>query len=342
VTLVDMSPVLASPPDVLVLRDLFQTFSSPCEGQHSWPRCTHYFCLALRDKLRQQGYSIALAIKKMSLANDENMVSAKKQTKTPAHTLIRVRNNQRRHRERQRQYIASLERKVQETEGLLAQARADITALEAELERWKRRSNATEGHSDGLTASRFETGQQKSPREDDLLQTSPLAPYSGSASETALVTNAAPADVSTRIPTSIHFIPVVPSPKPSCNSATVNPGGLLGEASSDFLPRCCAVADKPSEAALAGTAVYSSSAPNYQDLAFLPSTCGTYLSPDVESTTLCSQAYILIEQQNFRGLSAYSIKSWLYQGFRRAKEEHEGCRVENKLLFGLLDFISGA
>ena len=59
------------------------------------------------------------------------------QTKTPAKTLVRVRNNQRRHRERRRQYIASLEQKVQETESLLEEARAEVAALRAETRRYQ-------------------------------------------------------------------------------------------------------------------------------------------------------------------------------------------------------------
>lgn len=39
-----------------------------------------------------------------------------KKTKTPIHTLVRVRNNQRLHRQRRRNYIKSLERKLKTIE----------------------------------------------------------------------------------------------------------------------------------------------------------------------------------------------------------------------------------
>ncbi|KAF2186383.1 hypothetical protein K469DRAFT_726386 [Zopfia rhizophila CBS 207.26] len=71
-------------------------------------------------------------------------------------------------------------------------------------------------------------------------------------------------------------------------------------------------------------------------------TCATRPAPgENESTTLCSQAYVLIQQQNFRGIDATTIRSWLYQGYRRAQSAGEGCSVENGALMSLLDFISG-
>lgn len=72
------------------------------------------------------------------------------------------------------------------------------------------------------------------------------------------------------------------------------------------------------------------------------SECHTRPAPaPTESTTLCARAYVLIAQQNFRGIDAGTIRLWLYQGYRRARREGEGCRVENGALFRLLDYISG-
>ncbi|KAJ4300004.1 hypothetical protein N0V90_005252 [Kalmusia sp. IMI 367209] len=53
---------------------------------------------------------------------------------TAEHTLSRVRENQRRHRARRKDYIASLEQKLAETEDQLAAARAEIAALRKEKE----------------------------------------------------------------------------------------------------------------------------------------------------------------------------------------------------------------
>ncbi|KAF2786199.1 hypothetical protein K505DRAFT_344009 [Melanomma pulvis-pyrius CBS 109.77] len=71
-------------------------------------------------------------------------------------------------------------------------------------------------------------------------------------------------------------------------------------------------------------------------------TCATRPAPSpTESTTLCSQAYMLISQQNFRQIDAATIRLWLWQGYRRAQRRGEGCRVENGVLLSVLDFISG-
>jgi hypothetical protein len=59
-----------------------------------------------------------------------------------------------------------------------------------------------------------------------------------------------------------------------------------------------------------------------------------------ESTTRCSAAYTIIEQQNFRRLDSSAIDAWLREGFRQATSKEDGCRVENCSLFALLDFIS--
>ena len=72
------------------------------------------------------------------------------------------------------------------------------------------------------------------------------------------------------------------------------------------------------------------------------STCATRPPPSpTESTTLCSQAYVMIQQQNFRGIDAIMIRTWLSEGLRSAQRKGEGCRVENSRLLSLLDFISG-
>lgn len=70
--------------------------------------------------------------------------------------------------------------------------------------------------------------------------------------------------------------------------------------------------------------------------------CNNYPPVLDESTTLCSMAYVLIAQQNFRGLDTSTLRNWLESGFRRGRSQNEGCRVQNLLLFNLLDFISGA
>lgn len=62
--------------------------------------------------------------------------------------------------------------------------------------------------------------------------------------------------------------------------------------------------------------------------------------PQDKSTTLCREAYIIIEQQNHRGIDEKALRSWLEPGFHGRIRPNEGCRVDNGILFELLDFIS--
>ena len=57
-------------------------------------------------------------------------------------------------------------------------------------------------------------------------------------------------------------------------------------------------------------------------------------------TTLCSTAYELVSQHNNKGIDMIEIGIRLSNGFRKGDGD-SGCRVENKLLFDLLDDISG-
>ncbi|KAH7140965.1 hypothetical protein EDB81DRAFT_799213 [Dactylonectria macrodidyma] len=63
-------------------------------------------------------------------------------------------------------------------------------------------------------------------------------------------------------------------------------------------------------------------------------------TPCRESTILCSEAYILIEQQNFKGMSQGNVATWLWNGFRSSLQPDGGCRVNTDTLFSLLAFIS--
>src|ERR1700744_6734258 len=110
----------------------------------------------------------------MRLTDDQPPSVRQMQNKTPTHTLIRVRNNQRRHRERRRQYIAFLEEKVDHGEHLLAQARARIAELETESRYWKHR--AAKEHTDELATpaptAPAEGQQQLEKMGDETLKTS--------------------------------------------------------------------------------------------------------------------------------------------------------------------------
>ncbi|RJE19027.1 hypothetical protein PHISCL_08640 [Aspergillus sclerotialis] len=61
---------------------------------------------------------------------------------------------------------------------------------------------------------------------------------------------------------------------------------------------------------------------------------------DVLNTTLCAIADELISQYNTRGVDRAEIQRKLWDGFRKGLNTGEGCRVQNQLLFQVLDEIS--
>lgn len=276
--------------------------------------------------------------------NETNASSPR--TKTPARTLIRVRNNQRRHRERRRQYIASLEHKVLETERRLTQALVDIAKLRAELERPHPRGNEINLASDDAlhveAKPPAERGQEQECRILESQDTSSVSQeYNSCAPETSAATQ------HTR-----NYLPVVdPSNLQTILSFTQLDASTLThhEDYSDhyqatFQPGCCSVAEEAPRAnpTSLSAIVHPLSTSESKESILLSSFCSDYPPTSGQSTTPCVQALIFISQLNFRGLDSDAITSWLQPGFRRPTLPNEGCRVDSALLFELLDFISGA
>jgi hypothetical protein len=211
---------------------------------------------------------------------------------TAEHTLSRVRENQRRHRARRKDYIATLEQKLAETEAQLTSARAEIEALRRE------RDARQDRPSDNQRQDARADIESEMLALEKLVDTLPMPPLGD-----------------------VFAFDLVPEIAPL--PALEDPAAL----SSTGPPPCCTDPEPvmPSRAA----------SPEC-------SSCHTRPAPaPTESTTLCAQAYVLIAQQNFRGIDAGTIRLWLYQGYRRARRDGEGCRVENGALFRLLDYISG-
>ncbi|RHZ59725.1 bZIP transcription factor [Aspergillus thermomutatus] len=61
---------------------------------------------------------------------------------------------------------------------------------------------------------------------------------------------------------------------------------------------------------------------------------------DVLNTTLCAIADELIHQYNTRGMDIMEIRKKLWAGFSKGLTSEEGCRVQNQILFQVLDEIS--
>ncbi|KAL4911210.1 hypothetical protein BDW74DRAFT_172677 [Aspergillus multicolor] len=64
------------------------------------------------------------------------------------------------------------------------------------------------------------------------------------------------------------------------------------------------------------------------------------ISERVLNTTFCAIAEKLVNQYNARGIDVSEIQQKLRKGFFRSSSE-EGCRVQNQVLFQVLDEISG-
>lgn len=265
------------------------------------------------------------------------------QNKTPAHTLIRVRNNQRRHRERRRQYIAFLEEKVEHGEHLLVQARARIAELENDCRCWKYR--AAKEHPDGdvtLESSAPTEGQQQLEKWVTRHQRPPYgAPDTSRSPDMATISKSRPSLAATNFTVADgSFTPMVSPPEPS--PAFIAPASvhLFHIPEPNLIPQHKTEMDKESISALKDDTIAGQSEDASQGPLGPESDCKTYPPLQDESTVPCSHASILIAQQNARGMDENAIRCWLEKGFRRGKNQDEGCRVETSLLFALLDFIS--
>lgn len=62
---------------------------------------------------------------------------------------------------------------------------------------------------------------------------------------------------------------------------------------------------------------------------------------DVLNTTLCAIAEELVSQYNTRGVDLAEIQKKLWVGFTKSCATGEECRVQNHILFQVLDEISG-
>jgi hypothetical protein len=254
--------------------------------------------------------------------------------------LTRVRENQRRHRARRKDYIATLEEKLAETEKQLAEARAEIAALkrerdvgvvvlpcahgvereeEEEEKEEKERRDQERGKAmlriDGAVGEVEEMDGVEEEEEEEEHGGVNGDGFCSSLEQDDGLALALPQDTAF-LTDDFSLLDTLPSPIPD-----------IPELPMAGPPPCC-------------EEIPSTPPPDPTDPEC--STCKTRPAPlPSESTTLCAQAYVMISQQNFRDVDATTIRLWLYQGYRRAQREGEGCRVENGALFRLLDFISG-
>ncbi|KKZ66726.1 hypothetical protein EMCG_07557 [[Emmonsia] crescens] len=322
---------------------------------------------------------------------DTNHDLPKSQKKSRDHTLTRVRNNQRRCRERRRQYIATLEAKVEETKRLLDEARAEIVSLKSELTEC--RSHPHPHHQ--LAGESGESGEngESSSGSGSIDSAALMMSFGersgfGQMSENNEEERESPVPLPPPLPLPLP-LPILPLPADDLVASTADiaynnimsnslslqqvgnipPHQPYSPSSSPALASLCeatACGCRPPDAIIIPQTVFTTTVPapalatlstastptltalQLQDLILptLPASSSSSFnwlytaSPADESTTPCSQAFVFISQQNFKGIDASVIERWLSRGFRQARDPREGCRVENNLLFQLLDFIS--
>jgi hypothetical protein len=275
------------------------------------------------------------------------METSNSSTKTSAKTLIRVRNNQRRHRERRRQYIASLELKVCESENRLAQALASIATLQNEVLMLRLRCNeANIDLCDPLSLEHPKITDEEQSQRQAILQisketsTNPLLDAGGEPIVIApeyfpslrFLTNQQPAvDHSEQ-----HDLS---SPKQDLLATAPQSGVRPRQSPENHAQPCCSTCGSyQSNDGL--NAIPEAVKWKLDEPESLNPFAGDYPPVDVESTTPCEQAYVSISRLNFRGLELDAITAWLSPGFRKSNFRNEACRVESRLLFEVLDFIS--
>jgi hypothetical protein len=101
----------------------------------------------------------------------------------------------------------------------------------------------------------------------------------------------------------------------------------LPPASTSRKSSCCS-----EQSTMQTTRASSPQAPSAIDLSGLKSS-------DSDST-LCSVAFSLVRQHNKRGVDMIEIGIRLWNGFIKGGVDGDGCKVENKLLFSVLEYIS--
>jgi hypothetical protein len=247
--------------------------------------------------------------------------SSRRRTRVTAeHTLERVRENQRRHRARRRDQLTSLEQELADTKRLLAEAREQITVLQAERDT----ANAffcldLSKHLD------VDVGIGKAVR--DACTRAHVGDEAGDVRVCGDVEVQAGVVDTSQSSISTCATDVFPPITATQTLSTMEPALPAGTPLAVGPPPCCT--DTPALLSAAGSVDPECAS------------CSTRPPPaPSESTTLCAQAFAMISQVNFRNVDAVQVRAWLAQGYRRAGSAGEGCSVENSVLWGVLDYIS--
>ncbi|RYO97315.1 hypothetical protein DL764_007338 [Monosporascus ibericus] len=296
------------------------------------------------------------------------------------HTLERVRNNQRQHRARRKDYIVTLEQRLREAEETISTLKDQVEELEAALTQCRRQSHVQ-------NEAGSPTLQPQQPQVQDSTLPQAFPDIHGEAVQAYGVLSDTEDLGVWEVPAATSTEPLVSDDQPGLEvNAVFSPAShpaLISTARSPvFIPEPLLLTKSASDQAVTraeslvpatimqgqikttttpccSSCSSSDSQPivnTIQQMAFVPSQETPLLIPEHlfqpaieayyqenpyhESTILCSEAYIIIAQQNFKGMSQDDVATWLWNGFRRSRHPGEGCRVSADMLLGLLAFIS--
>ncbi|RYO93569.1 hypothetical protein DL766_003941 [Monosporascus sp. MC13-8B] len=296
------------------------------------------------------------------------------------HTLERVRNNQRQHRARRKNYIVTLEQRLREAEETISALKDQVEALQAALTRGRGQPHVqNEADCRALQPQQPQVQDSALPQafsdtHDEAVQAYGVLSDTEDLGAWELSAAASPGPLVSDDQPGLEVNAVISPPShPSLLSTARSPEfipalSLVTESASDqavteaeSLVPATAIQDQIVTATTLCCSSYPSSdsqlnVNTIERMTFVPSletplSMPEYLFQPVmegyyqqdahnESTILCSEAYIIIAQQNFKGMSQEDVTTWLWNGFRRSLRPGEGCRVNADMLLSLLAFIS--
>lgn len=237
---------------------------------------------------------------------------AKWSSKPADHKIVRIRNNQRRHRERVKDRIAELESKLAKTQLELQEALTTINLLTKHTNLNDYRPLSSVNCVD--TAAHDLPTAESGSHHNETQQPSLLSLSSSSS----------------------QLLPAVVPPRQQevySDSSDHRQGFTRRLVSSHH--------HSPLLGAVPGIQAWSTGNNEPAMVDGESGDEGEMQPPDPkESTIRCRDAFRIIAEQNYAGLELSAVYGWLQPGFYRASTEEDGCRVENKLLFALLDYIS--
>ncbi|KAL4786404.1 hypothetical protein BJX76DRAFT_118070 [Aspergillus varians] len=234
--------------------------------------------------------------------------------KTKAENLTRVRNNQRRSRQRKRDYVAELEHRLASIEDTssreIQRLRSSVDELRQVNERLAALLDFGGVDCGFITPSRLMGTQSESSGLGAI--SNDLVPFGGSL--LGRTENTIPEEIS-----QLDFYKPPPMPPRIINNSLQEPSNL---------PNALEIAPDP-----------SSLLPPEQGVG--DTTLSTEASKEeYKDTTVCAVALELVMKCNAKNLSISELDRLLRCGYRSARFQWEGCRVDNQVLFAVLAEIT--